>query len=585
MMTVLKLLTTKTVQWLLMLQARTAKMQNWLLGHPTTAAQSIGLIAALIIGATNGRGDLLKGSSKADTIWAGINDTVQGGGGADDIYIQGRSDSEADEYGAMVALASGKATVHGWNKDANGADIDAFNAEAGANMIYSANGAQDIDFKANGSGVVAAYAGSDSLFFADSADEDAWNMLVGTSEEDADRVTFIKKKKAVEVTSDDELADYYISAGNGSVTFGAGIETILAVDLDSDGFENINYVEVSNNNTAIVYGSSSKDTVVVTGNLDDTSGDGAHKTVSLGGGNDMITSNGVNSLAAGNTFFFGSGDGTDTIKSFGFYASADSEDSADVVVVDTFADLKASKSKKTVTVGMSSGDSVVIANANQDSIVQVAIGNQDNIYKAKVGNGLGKTNFTYSDVDGVLYYGDASAKNTLTASGSDDVGIWLTNSLANDARFKDSKGNTYLNVDYVDASTMVDASATIVGSDNANNTLKGAGLNSQSTLWGGMGGSNSLVGGAGDDTFLFFKGFGNNDTVSACGDAEGTEDSIWLANVSLGDITGGELTSSKVVLEINDGSKITATNLASKTAFTLADGNTWTYVSSTQTWE
>ena len=66
----------------------------------------------------------------------------------------------------------------------------------------------------------------------------------------------------------------------------------------------------------------------------------------------------------------------------------------------------------------------------------------DAVYNIKVGNTSSNSNFAY-DTGAQLYYGNATkGKDTITAAGTQDVGIWLTNSFAS-AGLSDSNGNTY----------------------------------------------------------------------------------------------------------------------------------------------
>ncbi len=135
---------------------------------------------------------------------------------------------------------------------------------------------------------------------------------------------------------------------------------------------------------------------------------------------------------------------------------------------------------------------------------------------------------------------------------------------------------------------MTSASATLVGADGANNTLIGAGASSYTSLWGGIGGKNSLVGGVGEDTFVFFQGNGNNDTVSSYNSAQ--NDVVWLANISLNDIDlskmSGDLgiSTGKVEIVTNDGSKLTVNPTSTTATFRLSDGSEFVANTRTKTW-
>lgn len=566
-----------------------AKYVAWASAYGSTVDASARETSAIIVGAHNeGAGDLLLGGSKADTISAGGNDSVLSGSGADYIVLdKDGADVSNGELGAMVALAAGKNTVENW--------IGGFDNENQSNILYHEGGADGISLKSSND-VITAYGSEGSMTFADTESNDYFNFLVGVPTDDdedngLDKVTFIKSGKAADVTADSLVADFYIGEKKNGINFTSGVEKELDINLGGDNYRNITAVTVASASTATIFSTagSVKETVNVAGDTLSAE-NGAHKVVSLSGGNDLMISGGSSTLTAGNTFYFSAGDGKDTIQNFGFYNAADVDlEAADLIYINNSlgewiangGGLKGTS--KGVEISTTSSDKVILSGAGKDDVIRVQFSGSDTVYNVKVGNSSSTSNFTY-DTAAQLYYGNANkVRDTLTVAGEQDVGIWLTSSLAN-AGYRDSNNNTYIGVGAVNATNLTNSSATLVGADGENNTLTGAGSGSTTSLWGGMGGKNSLIGGAGDDTFIFFQGYGNNDTITSCS----TSDKVWLPNVSVNDLDFTKLTASNnygisnssVELYMKDGSKLTVSAPATTTNFTLSDGE---FVANTRT--
>ena len=184
-------------------------------------------------------------------------------------------------------------------------------------------------------------------------------------------------------------------------------------------------------------------------------------------------------------------------------------------------------------------------------------------------------NFAY-DSRVNLYWGNAEAnKDTLTVSTDSNANIWLAN---------DPNKVTYLGFGAIDASKSEGINATLVG-NASNNTITGAGTDSYSTLWGGTGGNNELVGSTGEDTFLFAGK--TNDTISNFGE----DDTVWLYNVRFA--SGGwvaDSTENSVSMKFTDGSTLVLNHSGSDsvkvktTGVTGVANGTYTYTFSTNSW-
>ena len=327
-----------------------------------------------------------------------------------------------------------------------------------------------------------------------------------------------------------------------------------------------------------IVGSSGKETVSVGGSAEA----GAHKIVSLGGGNDFIYSGGESTTTAGNTFHFNANDGKDTISGFGFYQGAEDDpelEAADLLLFDVSASEWAANGglslikglSNRVEIGVNSTDKVVLSGADKDDIIRVQFDGTD-AYNVKIGSTSSKTNFAY-DTDTQIYIGNTSSNNdTVTAAGDGvDVAMWLGN--YGNATLSDPDGTLFYGVRTLDATTVINGNATLVGNTGENNTLYGAGSGSSSSLWGGSNSNNVLIGGAGEDTFIFARSNNANDTIVGCS----TSDIVRVSNLTIADIengavTSGEITSNSVSLTFNDGSSLLVNATGSTVTFQIDDG-------------
>ena len=130
----------------------------------------------------------------------------------------------------------------------------------------------------------------------------------------------------------------------------------------------------------------------------------------------------------------------------------------------------------------------------------------------------------------------------------------------------------------IDGSNFSQLEVIIGGNNTSNEILTGSG---GSSLWGGVGGNDTLIGGSGEDNFFYGKNDGkdviNNST---------SNDSINLYDVRLSDITSVSYGLNSISVNLNSGGslKINDTgNLSSK--FILADGTKWQFNHSNSQWQ
>lgn len=509
-------------------------------------ATPAGTNGALII-ANAVRGDgvhAVVGSAGQDTIYVGSNDTVNGMGGNDSIAI------DANSFGVVVGISEGRDSVSGWNFG--------FDRSLGATML-DAGGAQ-VRGRVYEDRLLISLEGAEAeMSFEDTkvggTRHGQYNVLVGETKFTAIRNGDSYPNGYAEVLNNDELADFYLAEREGILVFTKGVTADLGeVNLASEKYEYIRDLYLSNNSKAVVLGSADRETV----HLADAfygGGDasvGANKFVSLGGGNDVIFSGGDGYGIAANVFMFGAGDGRDTIHSFGHYLGVDvdpDKQQADVIALQTYNGLKAEVDEFGYTrVEFALGGTA--AGENEYALIYEAPGTFDynnNRYLvaigdsgpkvAKIGYSTFANEFTF-DKEVSYYVGSSGeSRDTLVVRNiSENVEIYLDSSQDVNG---DGVKEYYRGIGVVNASEETNTNISIKGSA-ADNMLIAGNDGTRNFLWGGAG-DNTLVGGTGQDYFLYFKE-SNAWTEGADPTAEGNHDRVVNYNENqdfniLGDIT------------------------------------------------
>lgn len=556
--------------------------------------------SALII-ANKSRGDAVNavvGSAKGDLIYVGSNDAVDGTGGDDTIII------DEESTAVEVALTAGEDTVSNWvfgfNPYPNEENTGATKLEVGSanftGRIFNDRLQISVD-------------GGATMVFEDTAalgnKHGQYDVLIGTDNGDS-LYTAIRNGGYAVVTSNEEIADYYVSDNSnvspeddspdsprkyGYVEFTSDVTDDLDdfgdehgfMRLDSDRFNAIRDLRLYNNSHASVVGSSARETVRIAGEFEAS----ASKAVSLAGDNDVIVSSGDS--GTGNTFYFGAGDGRDTIHSFGHYLGVDADpekQKADKLYLKSFTGLRVDTDGTTdrIVFNTTSSDDVVIYEADKldtnNKMYQVEIeGFGAKI--AKIGYSDTANNFTY-DREVSYYVGSSgAARDTLTV-GEDAYNVWLW------LDGSQNGGEYYRGIGVVDASTAKNTNISIAGSAE-NNTIIGGGEGTFNFLWGGAG-DNSLVGSEeGKDWFLYYKDsasyiagaagqtVGNHDTIEGY-DSE--NDIIYLGDITIDDINEAAMVQSgnlgigenAVTVEFNNGGSLTVNGKSDVTFYMSNDG-------------
>ena len=523
------------------------------------------------------------GSAYSDTIYAGGNDLIESGAGNDYVSLQA-ADTSTGQRGATVYLSSGKTDVYGWK--------GGFDNEAGANILQATASNTTFRSKSSSSGgpTVTAFSEGASINFGDMGTDStgAYNFLVGN-----EKVTFIGNDATVSVNSNADIADYYKGDKSG-LYVGSGVEEAFGITLGSDHFTGVNKVALLNESRASIFGSSSAESITLSGSADV----GAAKSVASGAGNAIIVSGGNDTAKSGNYLFFGEyggvtlSSGRDTIQNFSFYQGKDVDpdmSSSDLLYLGDTANFQsASATASRLEISLGENTKVIVDDnfsTSDRKILRARFGNSDEIFNCKFGIANGVNTFTY-DGETNAFFGSTSRSNDILKVDSSltNVNIWLKD--------RNFDTNYYYGVRVIDASSVQDTHSTLVGDSNSNNIVYSAGSGSTNSLWGAGGQSNTLIGGDGDDTFFYYRsvGYSDNDGVQHGSNDVfqnvGTEDLIWLRDVTLNDInaatTSEGIVSGRVTVGLNDGSALTVTTSSQSANFRISNGNGgWTDIRAT----
>lgn len=549
-------------------------------------ASAASLNGALVI-ADSTRGNhanYITGSAGNDEIYAGANDSVDGSGGADNIYINDGG------TGVVIGLSNdgGDDTVSGWQFG--------FDRNAGNTQLYL--GGAKFEATTIEKALVVTTEDGSSMTIQDTDDRAWYTLLV-----DEKKYMVIRSGETATVTSDLYLADTYFAEAEGGLIFTPDVVEDLGLMVVGDGedYENIRYFGLFNSGSASLVGSDARETVAIAGDVAIDSS----KAISLAGGNDVIISNG--DTGRSNVFFFSTGDGRDSIANFGHYLGVDADpdkQKADVLVIDGFTGLQVAH--------YSDGDRIVFNTSENDDVViyeQNGLDINDKMYLVKVDGadvGVAKIGYTESLTSGVTgnvftyskevnYFigSDVAPRDTLVVGDDvENVEIWLDGTASEDYQF-------YRGIGVIDASTATATEMTLVGSMD-DNTIIGGGVGSSDILWGGAG-DNLLVGGAGEDIFLYCKD--SRDYIDGAGALEeanhdvitnydAANDTIYLGDITLDDIdldamaasSDGGITDTTVTVQFKNGGTLTVAGTQEETKFNLADGTTCTATRSTNSW-
>ena len=494
----------------------------------------------------------LHGGLKDDTIRAAKGDFVYGGGGNDTIYLDPNSGDDRTAERVALTEAGGKDIVNsfgaGW--------------EDGDDIVWFYDKAADIsDVSVSGNDLILKQ-GKGQLTLKGVTSTDKFKV------QDENGLYKVGYAGALNSLTDaDAAADIYLGTAkkNDTISF-SGADHDIVADLGNTGkyAGSARYTSIE-----AVYGGNGNNTLVGSANADNTIAAGLGNASIYGGGksNDYLiaTEGGVNDSKT-TAFFFGAGDGKDTIR--GFHAT---EESAPENVRDTInfysGDVTSvAKNNTALVINMKDKSSLTLNNAFiglYDKLIGVNVLGRQSFAKIAGANEIVHYNSS------AKYYVSVGTKGTVENS-ADGSKIYL------DGRTGDSyRGFTNIKATAGDGLELA--------GDAAKNVVEYAGA-----------GSASLYGGAGDDTlkgsteanavntFYFGKKDGNDLIAQSA-----ANDKVMLYDITLDDIKSAKVDNNvlKVALKGSSGS-LTVNNFSTGSSvneFALADGTTWNYAGGTWT--
>ena len=494
----------------------------------------------------------LHGGLKADTIYADRGDFIYGGGGDDLIRLQTVGSDDRTAERVALTSAGGKDTVEyfdtGWDE---GDDIVWFYDKAAE--------VSDVSVDSNGNMVLKQ--GRGQLTLKNVVDQEKLKV------QDANglyKVGYTGSSNSF--TDADATADIYLGTAkkNDTISF-VGAEGDIVADLGNTGkyTGSARYTSIE-----AVVGGSGDNTLVGAANVDNTISAGMGNASIYGGGksNDLLVATGA-AVDAGKTttFFFGAGDGKDTIT--GFHATEDTNPDTvrDVLAFYSGEVTSIKKANTELTINLKDHSSLKLVNAFTglyDSLIGVNVGGQTSFAKVTGANEIVHYNAA------AKYYISANGKGTVE-NNTDGSKIYL------DGRTGDAyKG-------FTDIHASLGSELELAG-DAGKNVVEYAG-DGTASLYGGAG-DDTLIGSTstnGQNTFFFGKKDGNDIIEKST-----AKDKVMLYDVTLDDIRAAKVENNVLKASLKTGGSLTVKNFATANCvndFALADGTSWSYSGGTWT--
>ena len=502
----------------------------------------------VIVGTVNEEQDTLVGGKKADTIIAGKNDYVYGGAGNDTINLNAGSDTR--EF-VGLAKGMGKDSVEGF--------VTGFGDEADAVYFFDSNVSDVRAVSTTGSNVVIKMS-EGSLQLNNSSSTD---VALNVEDKSGNLYTASIVGGTVSTSDVEDIANFVYAASDSKKTAALDFSAVgdnLVVDLGNTGIsaleDNSTYVGTfstltgGTDVTKLAGGKGTKETIIATGGLTSMWGGGSASDYMQGNSNSQ------------STFFYGTGDGRDTVTSTN-WGSSDEADTLYFLSTD-LSGVSKDSSKISVKLNGTSDKLTVLGVSDINTNVKFTVDGV-NTAMAKVGQTGVANAFTY-DADTTFYLGSTKV-DTLTVDNTvDSANIWLGG----------ETGKGYGGIDIVDASGNT-GTVQIAGTANAETLYAGSGENS---LWGGAGNDVMTGNSSGSTTFYFGTGNGN-DTITA----SSANDRVMAYNVTAENLASVTTDASgNMTATLTDGSSLTITSGNAVSTFTLGDGSTWVHDSATGAW-
>ena len=487
--------------------------------------------------------DLLLVAKKNSSIISGIgDDTILAQGGN---YVDGGKGSNlvrmTGEGNSNIVL-SGRTTVEGFHTGFG----------TGTDTIYIAGDPAGVDFKSGG------------LTFGNSVDTVTLSDVNTTAKVNIFHERRNVLNKGVFIAPGDwytvEDSDLAVSAGEEVYFVGtaakpkvgidfSGITSDLNVTMDTAYVDSPDYVPTTMwiNSVYSLIGGSGNTTIIGSDKNDTILAGSGEQNIYGGAGHDKMFGNATADKQVA-TFYYTAGDGRDSIENFDFMTNAQ-DVTADKIQLDD---------NSNISEVLLRGDDVMIKVDGADGFLMLE-GAKGKSFR--VNDDLIAKVDTNVEFDGFSNcYAGIGERATLTVGkGLGNVEVWLSDdSLEYHGTMYDGK------FEVVDAS-QTDGTNILAGNELGNVIMGGSGANS---LWGGYGSENdTLIGGAGQNSFFYLQGNGR-DVVRNAHDG----DEVILDDITLEQIAEANITAGGVVINFTDGGSLTVEGTAEVT-YQLADGS------------
>jgi hypothetical protein len=509
-------------------------------------------------------GDSVIGSRQADTVYAGSNDTIDGGRGDDSISIADNATAVTVKLydGSDSDSVTGFTT--GFDDEADIIYVDSSDALkkasiTGSSALVLATGKARVSLGAVSGGTGTALTGTTAPTAPTT--NDSLNVKLNVAGTTAN-VQFFKGENNAVLNSD---ANYVWSMDDDGTLFLANDSTDYTIDLgnstnygDTRMYHNVSNVNASASNGNVVLVSGSKAASL-------TGGKGSSTLIGAGSKGDVLIGGSGNDV-----YEYAAGYGKDTISGYSYEDTDSAKNGADSIHFAAAASgFSSNGTNVTMTFNSDSSQTLTIAKVGANDKIRYTIGDDTVATVAKVGSSKAANKFTFED-DVTLYVGGAKTDTvTVGADTYDKTNIWLDNSGTD-------KSAQYYGVEVVDASATT-ADVVIAGT-SANETLKAS--KGSSSLNGGAG-NDVLYGNKSGDTTFWFGAKGGKDTIMS----SNTTDKVLLYDYDTTDINASACKyGTDLTLAFNDGSTLTVKSVANGAQqFTLKDGSVWTYNTKTKT--
>ena len=466
----------------------------------------------------------LLGGSGNDTVYAGKGSYIDAGSGVNLIKM-------SKEGGSTVNFTEGVTVIDNFNFTDSEGDADTLQLEDEISKVKIIDG--DVLLKNDNGRVQINDAENKNFQLADGDD----TITVQISDKELNY---------------DGAADKYIAAGkSASVTVGDIDAEKVSLSLDNDEnsdaeFEgDFKYLDASEFSGAATLGGNDRY------NLIKASAGGS--VLNGGKGNDTLVGG-----EGADTFEYEFGDGKDIISNFEFGTG----ENADIVNTKNAEIESVAIDGEDLVLKFNDGGKIKIEDGANQNLQFVSEYTDENTIVAQVG----QNELNYDGVAN-LYWAAGKNASVTVADIDSEVSIYLNNDENSDAQFEGD-------IKYLDASEF-SGNATLVGNNRNNVITASAG---GSTLWGGNGTSNdTLIGGEGDDLFIYQSGNGR-DIIQGAGE----NDTVQLIGITLDEISVTATDSSLKLNFASGGSLSLDTN--SGTTFNIDDTN-YTYNNSENKFE